>query len=213
MDTAERDRFNAWAPSYDDSWVQRIFAPLHRATLAYAAVLQPSPRRVLDVGCGTGALLGAAAVRFAGARLLGVDPALGMVRRAAGRVPAGAGLACADASRLPLPDGSVDLIISTMSFNFWPRDAGVREVSRVLAPGGHLVIADLFAVGWLRPVAPVLTAGQRARGRREMEALLRGAVLVVAGWRTVWRGGPLPVLRAVAGAKPVAADGNQQPGG
>jgi len=59
----------------------------------------------------------------------------------------------------------------------------------------------------------VLTAGQRARGRREMEALLRGAGLVVAGWRTVWRGGPLPVLRAVAGAKPVAADGNQQPGG
>src|SRR5215216_2103855 len=82
---SDRDvgRFGRWASTYDEDWLQaRFFGPVQEATLRRAALLAPNPRRVLDVGCGTGALLRKAAERFPGAELVGVDPAAGMVEAA-----------------------------------------------------------------------------------------------------------------------------------
>src|SRR5919205_224408 len=64
---ADRDvgRFGRWASTYDEHWLQpRFFGPVQEATLRRAALLAPDPRRVLDVGCGTGVLLRKAAERF-----------------------------------------------------------------------------------------------------------------------------------------------------
>lgn len=192
-------RFNAWAPSYDTDRVQRIFRPLHRSTLEWATSLVTRPRALLDVGCGTGALLLAAAGTLPATRLVGADPAEQMVRIAHRRLPADAVAVCAGADGLPFADGTFDLVVCTMSFNFWPRpEAALREVARVLSPGGVLVIADLFAVGWLRLVAPVVGAGNRPRGRTAMDRLLAGAGLRTVGWRAVARRGPVPILYAVA---------------
>src|SRR6266508_2407925 len=152
------DHFNARASSYEDSWSRRVFAPVHKGTLELAATLNPRPREVLDVGCGTGALLRRAAGRFPDAELVGVDPADQMIELARTRTPVAsrARFICASAARLPFDDDSFDLAVSTMSFGFWPRSTGLREVRRVLAPGGHLILADLFSIGWLRRFAPAI---------------------------------------------------------
>ena len=48
-------RFGRWVSTYDENWLQpRFFEPVREATLDRAALLAPNPRRVLDVGCGTG---------------------------------------------------------------------------------------------------------------------------------------------------------------
>ena len=82
---ADRDvhRFDQWAPEYDQDRLQeRFFGPVHARTLELAAGLGLMPQRVLDVGCGSGALLRSASEQWPGAVLAGVDSAAGMVRAA-----------------------------------------------------------------------------------------------------------------------------------
>ena len=144
--------FEHWSKSYEGSWMQsRLFTRVHSAALDLAAPLPP-PTSVLDVGCGTGRLLRAAAFRWPDAQLLGVDPAQGMVDVARELTPA-ATIQRGLAESLPLPDASVALVFSTMSFHHWhDQAAGVREIARVLRPGGHFILADFApprGLGWL----------------------------------------------------------------
>jgi ubiquinone/menaquinone biosynthesis C-methylase UbiE len=158
--------FERWSRTYERSWMQdQLFARVHRAVLDIAASLPP-PADVLDVGCGTGRLLRAAATRWPTARLIGVDPAEGMVAVARQLTP-GAMLHRGLAEALSLPDASVDLALSTISFHHW-RDqaAGVREIVRVLRPGGHFILADFTlprVLGWATRHGGGLPVAQRAR--------------------------------------------------
>lgn len=107
-----------------------------------AQLLGASPDHViLDLGGGTG--LGAlAAARQSGARALIVDRNARMLSRA----PRGRSLqpVRADASVLPLPAGSVDGALCLDALHHFPRPvAALREVNRVLRPGGRLVIEEL----------------------------------------------------------------------
>ena len=104
-----------------------------------------SRSRVLDVGCGDGALACAVAAR--GAEVTGVDADPAML--AAARSRAGQqGLAIAFAEghleHLPFADASFGLVVAMTVLCFVP-DAGgaVREMTRVLRPGGRLVIGEL----------------------------------------------------------------------
>ena len=124
------------------------------------------PRRVLDLGCGTGRLLEDLRRRLPEAELVGVDPSEGMLavarRRLAGEP--GVRLEVATAARLPLPDASVDVVTTTMSFHHWEaQDASLREVARVLAPGGRLLIADVLGIGAHRTAAPAAGTPPRSR--------------------------------------------------
>jgi ubiquinone/menaquinone biosynthesis C-methylase UbiE len=90
--------------------------------------------RCLELGCGTGAR--AADLRGLGWTPLGVDLSGGMLRYARGRLPA----VCADASRLPVRDGSVDAVITVMAHTDMPDyPAVLREAARVLRDGGSLI--------------------------------------------------------------------------
>ena len=113
-----------------------------------ALTCAPAPRRIFDAGCGTGYLLGQIAARAPGAEVLaGIDAAPAMLEAA--RAAAADGrlrLAAGTAGRLPWPAASFDLVVSTTSFDHWAdQRAGLAECARVLAPGGCLVLADLFS--------------------------------------------------------------------
>ncbi|NUR29281.1 MAG: methyltransferase domain-containing protein [Catenulispora sp.] len=78
-------RFDLWAPGYDGSILQEAFyTRLHLHALQLAAHANPAPTRLLDLGCGTGRLLRAAAMRFPHTELLGIDISAGMLSQAAG---------------------------------------------------------------------------------------------------------------------------------
>lgn len=169
-DTHDVRHFERWAGSYEGSWMQRrLFDPVHLATLDVAATL-PAPASVLDVGCGTGRLLRAAASRWPNARLIGVDPAQGMVEAARALTP-GADIQRGLAESLPLPDASVDLVVSTLSFHHWAdQTAGVREIARALRPGGHFILADFAPPSTLARLHLTGRAQPRADRQRIFEA-------------------------------------------
>jgi ubiquinone/menaquinone biosynthesis C-methylase UbiE len=96
--------------------------------------------RVLDVGCGPGVAISLAA--RPDTTVAGVDPSDVMVTQARrrNRRAIAAGLVTVDegaAERLPFPDASFDAVLAVNSLSHWrSRDDGLREVARVLAPGG-----------------------------------------------------------------------------
>ena len=135
-----RAAFDRLAATYDRRWAHYT-AVTTRETLARLA-LRPG-ERLLDVGCGTGALLRELAARGAPARLSGIDLSPAMVALARARLPAAVRLAVADAATLPFPAASFDVVVSSSSFHFWPRPQRVlAEVRRVLAASGRLTITD-----------------------------------------------------------------------
>jgi SAM-dependent methyltransferase len=102
-------------------------------------------RRVLDVGCGDGALVRAAVSR--GAEATGVDPDPAMLS-AARECAASAGVRATfqegRIERLPFPDASFDIVTAVTVLCFVSNaGAAVREMARVLRPGGRLIIGEL----------------------------------------------------------------------
>lgn len=144
-DSSDIHDFEKWSATYEQSRLQNLyFDRVHRAALDLVArrLGGGSPAGVLDVGCGTGRLLRKAAERWPAAALVGVDAAEGMIDVARRKMP-GATFHAAWAESLPLPDASVDVAVTTMSIHHWKdRAAGVREIARVLRPGGRFCVAD-----------------------------------------------------------------------
>ncbi|MGI8678961.1 MAG: class I SAM-dependent methyltransferase [Jatrophihabitans sp.] len=147
-----------------------------------ALTVAPDPRRVLDVGCGTGAMLRLLASRLTDAEaLVGIDPAPSMLRTAAATVYLDPRLSFRDgaAEDLPFPDDDFDLLVSTTSFDHWAsQPRGLAQCVRVLRPGAPLVLCDLFSP----LLVPTQWLGHRgkARTRTRVSALLHyGRVLVV----------------------------------
>jgi demethylmenaquinone methyltransferase / 2-methoxy-6-polyprenyl-1,4-benzoquinol methylase len=111
---------------------------------------------VLDVGCGTGDLCDVVAA--AGYAPVGVDFSAGMLAAAHTRAP----LTRADALALPVPDASVDAVVSGFALrNFVDLDGFFRECTRVLRPGGRLAALETG-----EPANPLLRAGHHLWFRR-----------------------------------------------
>ena len=152
-----RAQFDRLAPSWDSLRRPEAFAALE---LALEALPAP-PRRVLDLGTGTGLAAFIAARRFPEAEVVGVDLAEGMVEQArentpqelAGRVR----FQQADAVQLPFDEGSFDLVQLANMIPFF------GELERVTAPSGHLALS--FSAG---PETPIWVPPERLR--RELGA-------------------------------------------
>lgn len=179
------EHFEHWSSTYEDHWMQRVlFDPAHQATLKLAASFVPKPSSVLDVGCGTGKLLRRARATWPDAHLIGVDPAKGMLEMAR-RLTPNATFYTGTGEALPLQDASVDLAMSTISFHHWQdQAAGVREVARVLRPGGYFLLVDFSFPDWLVRLFRLRRMHSRARMRALFEqAGLRVQTQQKVGWR------------------------------
>src|SRR5271166_6255729 len=108
------EHFERWSSTYERSRFQQYLDRLHQMILDSAAT-DRKPERILDVGCGTGRLLRSAIARWPMAEAIGIDPAQGMLEVARGLSPVG-DFVVGFAERLPLPDSSVDVALSCVSF-------------------------------------------------------------------------------------------------
>jgi ubiquinone/menaquinone biosynthesis C-methylase UbiE len=197
-----RDRdvaaFGERARRYDEDWRGQLHHQIADRTADLALTCVPAPKRILDVGCGTGYLLGRLAARAPQAEALaGIDAAPAMIEVARG----GAAddrlrFLVGTAERLPWPAESFDLVVSTTSFDHWAdQRAGLAECARVLAPGGCLVLTDLFSALLL----PTLVAGRRgkARTKRRATRLLTAAGLHSPQWHRIYA----VIIQAVTATK------------
>jgi demethylmenaquinone methyltransferase/2-methoxy-6-polyprenyl-1,4-benzoquinol methylase len=160
-----REMFTSIAPRYDllnhvlsfniDRWWW------WRTARQFDVILKRPQARVLDLCCGTGDMTFALRRRAdpGASQILGVDFSHAMLRRAAakaaektpdkGRYTPLRWIE-ADALRLPFPDGHFNLVTSAFGFrNLANYDAGLREIARVLGPGGECGILDFGEPGGL----------------------------------------------------------------
>ena len=106
-----------------------------------------SESHVLDLGCGTGALL--RALESSGVTGVGADVSPAMLERARAHRPDGQ-FVLLDGPVLPFADASFDAVISMLSWRYLDWDPVLMEIARVLRPGGRLLIVDMVA----RPATP-----------------------------------------------------------
>jgi ubiquinone/menaquinone biosynthesis C-methylase UbiE len=187
--------FERRSGTYENSFFQGLFFDrIHRVALDAVPAGLP-PESILDIGCGTGRLLRKAAVRWPTAKLTGVDPAEGMVKEARRLTPQ-ARFHVSMAESLPLPDGSVDLVFSTLSFHHWQDQLlGVRQVARVLRPASVFVLVDLCMPFGLqrinrhgRQASPAAVSGMFAQAGLEVQAqrqVMSRFLLVTVGRRAM----------------------------
>ncbi len=183
--------FDVWSRFYDVPWVQRTtYRPVHDAVVP--ALKARRPDRVLDVGCGTGLLTTRIRHELPRSRVVGCDFSAGMLERAR-RHSRRVRWVQANALGLPFGDGSFDALVSTESFHWFPdQAAALAEFFRVLAPGGHLLVALASArVGWLSEVTRV---GSRWMGeplywptRRRLCAILERAGFALEEQQRIFR--------------------------
>lgn len=148
---AAKTEFDRWAGGYDRSLLQRfLFRPAHDMILAEVD-LSGSPR-VLDIGCGTCVFGFRITALSPSTEVFCVDLSHEMAQRAKAKRDRALHFAeetdrvritLADSEHLPFSDGSIDYVTCANSFHHYPHPEGVvREMHRVLKPGGKAVIVD-----------------------------------------------------------------------
>lgn len=204
--------FDIVAPRYDR--FTRVFsfgmdAGWKRELLHWLGSVAPRDARVLDLACGTGDLAFAAARALADARVLGLDVSARMIagaemrrRDAASDVAARLTFGVGDMMSLPHADDSVDVVTVGYGLRNVPDAArAIGEISRVLRPGGVLLVLDFYRpeptlwrvlylgylraagnlVGWLWHREPVVYGYIAASIERWVSAAAFSAMLARAG--------------------------------
>ena len=187
-----REAFDTQAATYDEGMQgahARALYPLviEEARSALADITQP---RILDVGCGTGALAEALLEAIPGCCMTGIDLSSAMVARARVRLAGRAEVREGDAERLPFHDGTFDLVVCNDSFHHYPNpDRALFQMWRVLGQGGSLVMGDVWQPAPARAIMnawmPNAHEGDvRIYAEDELRRIL-GAWFSTVSWRRV----------------------------
>jgi SAM-dependent methyltransferase len=126
-----------------------------------AFVLGTEPRRVLDLGAGTGLLT--EALVAAGHEVVAVDPSAEMLGQLTARLPAVA-TSVGAAEQVPLPDADVDAVVAGQAAHWFDVVPAARELRRVLRPGGVVGLiwnARDQRVPWVRTLDQLLAGETR----------------------------------------------------
>jgi ubiquinone/menaquinone biosynthesis C-methylase UbiE len=164
-------------PLYDPL-VKLLGADRARRKLFEQASVQPN-HRVLDIGCGTGTFAIAIKGWLPSVEVVGLDPdpkALARSRRKAKRAGAAIRFDQGSADALPYADATFDRVFSSLMFHHLPHDAKLatmREVRRVLKPGGALHLLDFEQEGSHshNPLARWLHASKRLQDNNREQIL------------------------------------------
>ncbi len=178
--------FSKDAADYDQS---ERYATLRASypTITNEALNKPF-RTVLDIGCGTGALLRMIQDKRKDARLFGVDLSEQMIQMAKAKLGERADLKVSDSEKLPFSNEAFDLVMCTFSFHHYPNPGtALQEMRRVLAPSGRLILADPSPPIPLRQLMNFLRVFTKdgtvkIYSKKEMMALVEAAGLEVAKW-------------------------------
>jgi SAM-dependent methyltransferase len=144
--------YAAWRPGYPAEVV---------AFLVGGAAGSDRPRRVLDLGAGTGRLT--EALVAAGHDVVAADVSTDMLAELRARLP-GVPTMVAGAESLPLPDGDRDVIVAAQAAHWFEPGAASREFLRVLAPGGAVGFVwnvQEATAPWARELAGLQADGTR----------------------------------------------------
>ena len=158
-----RAQFDKLAPRWEGIRMPDMLAP---AEAGLEALTSP-PRRVLDLGTGTGAVARLVAQRFPEADIVGADLAEQMIAEAR-RVTDSPRITfqVADAQKLPFANGAFDLVTLGNMIPFFD------EIARVVAPGGHVLIA--YSAG---AETPIYVPPERLRSELERRGFAEFAEL------------------------------------
>ena len=142
--------FSAGPEAYD-RFMGRYSTPLAPRFADFASIGEA--QRVLDVGCGPGALTGELVRRFGANAVAAVDPSPGFVE-AAGRRNPGVDVRRAEAESLPFDDGSFDAALAQLVVHFMTDPAaGIAEMRRVTRDGGVVTACVWDHAGGAGPLA------------------------------------------------------------
>jgi ubiquinone/menaquinone biosynthesis C-methylase UbiE len=135
--------YDIWSATYDSQAENPLLAADDQLVGDMLGSVTIQGRVVVDVGCGTGRLWDRL-LALEPARLIGYDVSEGMLARLRDKYP-GATAEKLDGYRLPhAADGGCDVLISTLTLGYLADvEAALTEWSRVLKPGGDMVVTDL----------------------------------------------------------------------
>lgn len=153
----------------------------------------PSGARVLDIGCGNGALLRALSPRVQ--RGVGVDASEAILERAREKAIPNLSFVPIRGPVLPFEDGSFDVVVSCLSFRYLDWDPILKEIRRVLQPSGKLIVVDMVAAPLLLRETPramidvMRDLAGRVKRRRFHRALRK--LVTHPDWKAMLRYNPM----------------------
>ena len=148
-----------WSETYDDPGNPMLLA---EEPVVHKILAQYPVGTALDAACGTGRHTKYLA--SLGQQVIGIDTTPEMLELAAAKVPA-AQFQTADLAAIPLPDGEMDTAVCTLALTHCP-DLGppMRELARVVRPGGHVVISDVHPFDVVLSVQGIFRRKRGGRG-------------------------------------------------